>query len=67
MNIDGFINTILIGFFAGGIVGFFAREVFTTLRAVIFRVYIKPRFLQPFDTTNISKAPRSDSINEPPQ
>lgn len=67
MNIDNFISTILIGFFAGSLVGYFAREVFSTLRAIIFRVYAKPRFLQPFDASNIKNSPNSIPSGESPQ
>ncbi|RNL63540.1 cellulose biosynthesis protein BcsF [Zhongshania marina] len=67
MNIDSFISTILIGFFAGSLVGYFAREVFSTLRAIIFRVYAKPRFLQPFDASDINQSPSSTSNAESPQ
>jgi len=67
MNIDSFISTILVGFFAGSLVGYFAREVFSTLRAIIFRVYGKPRFLQPFDAGNIKKNTNSMASGESPQ
>jgi len=65
MNIESFLITLLLGCVAGGFIGYFVRDVFAALAALIYRVYAKPRYFRPFDPENIIKNVDATSSNEP--